>query len=305
MEPWRFVHVTDIHIGSPRSYRYAPAWNENWETAQSRIIDLKPDLMLVGGDVARDGNIHKFELQAVKAKLDSLPFPCHVIPGNMDTGNKFTPVSGSRPGRNDVSLNVCAEDIRHFASVFGPGWWSFVHKGVRFSGICDVLLGSGLPQEDELCDWLEQQKELPKEKHHVWLMHYTPFIDSMNEPNFNIQSPEQYLDWYFGMDEPYRSWLIGIFKATGADIVISGHVHCSRTRFQEGIRFDIGPSTAFSQWHTRWDDGDPRLGFLKYDVSDAGISCSLVPLEKTSDAKGYGPGGHPNPDQRDYSIAWE
>ena len=49
MQSWRFVHATDIHVGSPRSFRYQPAWNENWQTARQQIIELEPDLLLVGG----------------------------------------------------------------------------------------------------------------------------------------------------------------------------------------------------------------------------------------------------------------
>ncbi|MBM4086501.1 MAG: hypothetical protein FJ272_17095, partial [Planctomycetes bacterium] len=83
MSPWSFVHATDIHVGSPRSFRFQPAFNENWQTAREQIVALKPDLLLVGGDVARDGNVHRLELEAVKADFDRLPFPVHVVPGNM------------------------------------------------------------------------------------------------------------------------------------------------------------------------------------------------------------------------------
>ena len=96
-----------------------------------------------------------------------------------------------------------------------------------------------------------------------------------------------------------------LFKATGADIVICGHVHCHKVTYAEGIRFEIAPATSFGQWHDRWPDGNDSLGFLRYDVSDAGIECSFVPLKKTYNLEGYGPGAHPAPHARDYSIAWE
>ena len=38
----------------------------------------------------------------------------------------------------------------------------------------------------------------------------------------------------------------------------------------QGIRFEIAPAPSFAQWADRWSDGDPRLGFLRYDVSDDG-----------------------------------
>ena len=103
-----------------------------------------------------------------------------------------------------------------------------------------------------------------------------------------------------------------VFMATGTDLVLSGHVHCRKTHFAEGIRFDIGPSTAFGQWGDRWEDGDDTLGFLRYEVglrpqvSDSGLEYGFVPLAEVSERRdGYGPGGHPLPHLRDYSIAWE
>lgn len=305
MSPWTFVHAADIQVGSPRSFRFAPAWNENWQTARERIVRINPDLLLVGGDLTRDGNIHRYELENIKADLDSLPFPCHVIPGNMDTGNKHTRVTGAMQGRDDVSLNITSAQVAQFSSVFGPLWWSFVHRGVRFSGFCDMLVNSGLPEEAEMWAWMDSLSRLPRAKHHVWIMHYALFVDDPREPNFDITDDGQYLDWYFGVDEPGRIRLMDVFKATGADIVISGHIHCRRTRLVEGIRFDYAPATCFHQWGDKWEDGDPTLGFLKYDVTDAGINCTFVPLERLSTAKGYGPGGHPLPETMDYSLAWE
>jgi hypothetical protein len=38
---------------------------------------------------------------------------------------------------------------------------------------------------------------------------------------------------------------------------------------------------------------------------DAGIAGTFVPLVRESTAEGYGPGGHPLPEHRDYAIAWE
>ncbi len=305
MASWSFVHVTDIHVGSPRSFRFEPAWNENWQTARQQIVEVAPDLLLVGGDLTRDGNLHRFELEAVKADLDALPFPVHVVPGNMDTGNKHTDYAGPSPDRDDIGLNLRSGQLERFSSVFGPLWWSFVHKDVRFSGFCDMVAGSRLPAEKDFWAWFEAQRDPPRAKHHVWMMHSALFIDDVAEPNFDVTDPERYHDWYFGIDEPVRSRLMDGFKATGATLVLSGHVHCRKTHHAKGVRFDIGPSTAFAQWAGRWPDGDPTLGFVRYDVTDGRIDGTFVPLARTSDAEGYGPGGHPLPNLRDYSIAWE
>ncbi len=306
MEPWTFVHVTDIQPGSPKSYRYNPSWIRNWYEAKKQILKIVPDLLLVGGDLTRDGSIHRYELEEMKADLDGLPFPVYVVPGNMDTGNKHTRKNGRHRGPNqctDLELNVTSAQLEQFASVFGNLWWSVDHKNVRFSGFADMVVNSGLPEEKEFWEWAEAQKSRPHASHHVWIMHYALFADAPDEPNGDIG--KQYSDWYFCIDQPGRKRLLELFKATSADVVISGHVHCHKVTYAEGIRFEIAPATSFGQWANRWVDGDASLGFLKYDVSDAGIECTFVPLEKTYCLEGYGPGGHPAPHARDYSIAWE
>ena len=54
------------------------------------------------------------------------------------------------------------------------------------------------------------------------------------------------------------------------------------------------------------DDGDPTLGFYRFDVTDAGITHTFIPLARESQSTaGYGPGAHPKPGERDYSLAWE
>jgi 3',5'-cyclic AMP phosphodiesterase CpdA len=303
MKPWSFLHVTDIHVGSPRSFRYAPAWNENWQTARQQMIDINPDLLLVGGDVARDGLIHKFELESIKQDMQELPFPHFVIPGNMDIGNKKTEIKG--PNRDDISLNVKMEAIKQFEDVYGALWWSFEHRDVRFSGFCDLLINSGLPLERDLWTWLDEQTALPPVQHHVWLMHYALFVDSPEEPNFNISSKDTYNDWYFGIDDPGRSQLYEVFKKTHTDIVLSGHIHCRKAHQIDGIRFYKGPATSFPQWPDRWPDGDSTLGFQRFDVTENGIDYTFVPLTQISQKTGYGPGGHPPPEERDYGLAWE
>ena len=294
--------------GSPRSYRYNPSWTENWRQARGQIAAIQPDLVLVGGDLTRDGSVHRYELEQAKADLDALRHPAYVVPGNMDTGNKQTDAIGRhrRPDQcTDRELNVTSAQLQQFASVFGPLWWTTVHKDVRFSGLPDVAINSGLPEERQFWAWAEQLTAQPRAGHHVWIMHYALFVHEPDEPNWNIEDPNQYFDWYFSIDQPGRGRLLDLFEATGTDLVISGHIHCHKVSHAQGIRFEIAPATSAGQWADRWPDGDASLGFLRYDVTDSGIDSTFVPLAKTYNLPGYGPGGHPAPHARDYGLAWE
>lgn len=307
MKPWSFVFVADIQVGSPRSFRYAPAWVENWRTAREQIIALNPEVVLVGGDLTRDAwlDAHFYELEAIKADLDGLPMPYCVTPGNMDVGNKHAERQGAFDNRDDVANNMSSERLQRFCSLFGPHCWSFVHKNVRFSAFTSMLAGSGLPEEAAFWAWMEAQRDAPCAEHHVWMSHYPLFIEGPDEPNWDMTKREEYHAWYFGMNEPHRSRILDILRETGAELYLSGHVHCRKRYEVDGIVFDLGPATCFSQWADRWEDGDPALGFMRYEVAEDGIHGAFVPLREVSNAQGYGPGGHPKPEDRDYSIAWE
>lgn len=308
MSSWTFLHVTDIHIGSPRSFRFRPAYNDNWATAKKQILACEPELILVGGDQTRDGMDHRYELEAAKAELDSLQVPYHVIPGNMDIGSKWTEVSGRR-GRNqmgDAEFRIRPESLREYLEVFGPSEWSFVHKDVRFSAADTILAGSGFPDEQAMWNWMEAQKEAPRSKRHVWMFHYPLFVDRPDEPNWDITDPDQYHCWYFSTDNPHRKRILDVCKGTGCDMILTGHIHNQVLREFEGIRFYYGASTnGLGQFGDHWPDSNIHPGFYKFTVTGDRIVGETIGLENVSTRKGYGQGGHIKPEFRDYSLAWE
>lgn len=297
---WRFAHVTDIHLGSPESYRFNPAFGENWATAARQIRALAPDLLLVGGDITRDGNHNAFEFDSSRAALDALDLPWHCVPGNMDTGNKHTDRQGAFEDRDDVACNVTQAQLETYREHIGPLTWSFVHRGVRFSGCYEIVAGTALPAAAELDRWLATLATLPRTRWHVMLNHYPLFTDTPNDPPRDITAHESYLDWYFAPEPGPRRELIDAYRRAGVTHVLSGHIHCRRPPLTfDGITYCFGASTAFAQWSDRWPDGDTRLGFQTFTVTPDGIDYAFEPLAQVSTRKdGWGPGGHPKPEAR-------
>ena len=107
---WSFVHVSDLHVGSPRSYRFQPAWNENWQTARQQIQEIAPELVLIGGDLTRDGATHTGELNLVLEDLAQLGPECLIIPGNHEVGNKWCLERAS--GRTCGARESIGSDLR-------------------------------------------------------------------------------------------------------------------------------------------------------------------------------------------------
>lgn len=295
------MHVSDIHIGSPRSYRFAASYNENWQTARVQIVDIDPDLLVIGGDLTRDGFIHDFEMWQAKTDLDALPFPYHAIPGNVEGGDKFVTVQGGHDRIDDIAERVSFDRLWRFASWFGPFPWSFVHKNVRFSGFFAAVSGSGLPQESEMWQWLEGLAGQERPRFHVMTTHFPLFLDRIDEPNYDHHDSEQFNKWYANVDQPHRSRILEAFKAAGVDVVLSGHLHNHRIDIVDGITFIKAPATNKPQWRDYWKDSRPEVGFMRFDVTEQELNHTFVPLRRVSTAPSRGPAGHPRPEQRDYS----
>lgn len=308
MRDWSFLHIADLQPGSPRSYRFNPRFAENADMAYRQLGAIEDvDLLLVGGDLTRDGAIHGFECEEAKTRLGALPYPFYAIPGNMDTCNKHASTPGVT-GRDDQRLNVTAEQLDHFASFFGEVPWSFVHKNVRFSGFYAAVAGSGLPHEATMWRWLEDElPSLESAEHHVMMMHYSLFIHELDEPTWDITDQDEYRKWYFSIDQPHRARIFDAFKRSNVNVVLSGHIHCRcPPQVVEGIRFLRCAGIAMPQARDLWSEGDPTLGYYRFDVSETGIAETFIPLAHESTAEGkYGPGGHPHSEQRDYSQALE
>lgn len=306
MTPWTFLHACDSHLGTPRSYRFRPAINQRWTAITRQMSQIDAQFLLHGGDLTRDGESHELEYQIARDDLDALPFPTFVIPGNMDVGNKPTTQRGSLRYWDDSQIVMTGGRMELFASWFGPIHWSFLFRGVRFTGFFAAVAGSGLPQEQHLWRMLEKLPQLPRGSHHVAVMHYWPFMEELNEPAWDLTQDSEYDNWYFSIDPPHRQRLWSLLKAAQVDTLFCGHVHTGRPmQLVDGIRlYRSPPGGNTAQLSERWPDAETRFGFHRCDVTDDGIEVTFVPGDDQCDEFGtFGPWGHPAIEDRDYSAA--
>lgn len=305
---WTFLHANDSHMGTPRSYRFRPAVNQRWAAIRQQMSQIDAAFLLHGGDLTRDGELHEFEYQQAREDLDTLPFPTFVIPGNMDVGNKHTSRAGTKRPWDDTRLNMRAERLDLFARYFGPIHWTFVFRSVRFTGFFAAVAGTGFPQEDQLWRMLERLPESPATRHHVAMMHYWPFIEQPDEAAWDITQADEYDNWYFSIDPPHRGRLLELLKAAKVDILFCGHVHTGRpAQTIDGLRIIRTPAAGnTSQLADRWPDAETRAGFHRCDVTPTEIAVTFIPgADQCDEFDTFGPWGHPEPSERDYSVARE
>jgi 3',5'-cyclic AMP phosphodiesterase CpdA len=312
---WTFLHVNDNHMGTPRSYRFRPAINRRWEAIRRQMTTINAEFLLHGGDLTRDGESHEFEYRQAREDLETLPFPTFAIPGNMDVGNKHAHHNGFKRkwaeqglDWNDLDLNMTEQRLQLFASYFGPIHWTFVYRDVRFTGFYAAVAGSDLPHEERLWRLLERLPTLSPTQHHVAMMHYWPFIERPDEPDWDMTNGDEYDNWYFSIGPPHRQRLWKMLQDAGVDILFCGHVHTGRpVQLVDGIRlYRTQAAGNTSQLAERWPDADTRFGFHRCDVRETGIEVTFVPGDdQCGEFDSFGPMGHPAIKERDYSIARE
>ena len=155
---------------------------------------------------------------------------------------------------------------------------------------------------------LERLPSLPAARHHVAMMHYWPFMESLDEPDWDLTKGDEYDNWYFSISPPHRHRLWTALQAANVNLLFCGHVHTGRpVQVVDGIRIYRTPAAGnTAQLTDRWDDCDTRFGFQKCTVTPHAIDVEFVVGADQCEEYGvFGPLGHPPVTERDYSVARE
>jgi outer membrane protein assembly factor BamB/predicted MPP superfamily phosphohydrolase len=150
IKSFRFIHISDTHIGSPNG----AAEDDLRRTVQdiNQLNDVA--FVIITGDITELGT----DAQLAKAKqiLDSLKVKYFIIPGNHDTG-------WSESGGD------------HYTSTFGYDKFQFDHNGVRFIGCASgpyVRMSDGHVPRNAIV-WLDSLlSKTPKTQPIIFCNHY-------------------------------------------------------------------------------------------------------------------------------------
>ena len=140
VKPFRFVQISDSHIGFKKPANPDPLGTLRETIAKIRALPIQPDFVLHTGDITHLATAQQFD--TAQAALSELGLPIHFIPGEHDI------VDGADP-------RLYLE--RFGASTKGEGCYSFDTKGVHFIGLVSVVHlgehGQGALGRDQLA-WL-------------------------------------------------------------------------------------------------------------------------------------------------------
>ncbi len=211
---FRYAIITDTHL-RPEGGDTSSPWRVNllandrarWVVDRINLAD--PDFVVHMGDIVHPlphlptyGSAAEDALEIFRRFKAS--FYC--IPGNHDVGDKRNPTMPAYTV-DDLGLSV-------YKRWFGPTYRSFDHGGIHFVMINAQALNSGLAQESEQSRWLEADLEASRGRRIHMFSHYPPYVLEPGEPSN-----------YDNLDEPARSWLLGLLERHEVEALFAGHVH--------------------------------------------------------------------------------
>ncbi len=200
--------------------------------------------------------------QSIAAELQD---PLYLVAGNHCLGDK--------PGGWVPVPRVSLASLRQYVAIHGRPHYSFDHGPCHFVILSSLLINSGLAAEAEQRRWVESDLAVAgKADQRTWvMMHYPAYVGA----------PEE-LGSYDNLDEPGRSWLLGLFEEHDVEAVFSGHVHNYFYNRYAGTDLYTVPATGFVRHDygelfgvaPEDDEGgrnDPaKLGYCLIDVHEKG-----------------------------------
>ena len=199
-KPWFFIQLTDTQFGMFEDNKGFAKETELYEKAVAGINRLKPDFVVITGDLVNDQNnrsqVAEFKRITAGIRKD---IPVFFVPGNHDIGQS--------PTQKEIDI---------FISDYGSDRFSFTHKNGFFIGLNSCLIKSNTPVlEDIQLTWLKNELSKGKDSDHIILFtHYPFFIKTFDEP-----------ESYSNIGVETRSKYLKIFKENVVNAVFAGHLH--------------------------------------------------------------------------------
>ncbi len=265
-----FAVVADTHVNQEENKASSDFAVNGLANARNRhviheINKAAPAFVLHLGDIVHPTPRHPHyavaagAFQALAAKLKS---PLYLTPGNHDVGDK--------PGDWLPVPSVSDEFLALYERHFGAHYYSFDSNGCHFTVIDAQIINSGLACEETQRAWLEQDLMANAGRRTFLCTHYPPYLFDPAEEGH-----------YDNIDEPGRSWLLGLLQRGNVEALFAGHVHNFWYHLHGDTDMYLLPSTAFVRLDyselyriepgpERGRNDAPKLGFMLVDVHENG-----------------------------------
>jgi serine/threonine-protein phosphatase CPPED1 len=206
-----FIQMTDPQFGMHEENKGFDKETELYMKAVEEINRLKPDFVVITGDLVHDPDDESQigQFKNLTGKIDP-GIPVYMIPGN-----------------HDVGLVPDKESLKKYERNYGDDKFAFSHKGSLFIGMNTSLIKADLEKpEKRQFKWLKKQLKKGNSSSHILVFgHYPFFIKSFDET-----------ENYSNIQLNHRVKYLSLFKEHEVDAIFSGHLHNNAQAEYEGIQ---------------------------------------------------------------------
>ncbi|WP_415856727.1 metallophosphoesterase family protein [Sinomonas sp. G460-2] len=263
MNTLKIAQISDTHLG---------ASVESTTAATRKVIDyidtvLRPDFVVHTGDVQVIDPDSAADRNHAHGLLSGLRTPYRVLPGNHDIGE---PAEHAWQGQV-----VTSERVEAFTNVFGPAQWRVDVGEVTLLGLNSELFGSGIDEEAQQWEWIEETVAGIGSERPVLLFQHKPIWTVVENSDHNLDIRES------------GALLLEHLERVNLKSVGTGHLHCFRTKQRGGALEVWAPSTAFMAGAGDLGLGDPvtqQLGIVEYTIEGGNVRAELLRVPGVDDA---------------------
>ena len=233
-----FAIIADTHITDEEGLAIVGGHQTGEKVASmycdliERVNSMAPAFVVHLGDITHPTPIspdYGETALAFHKASEILSMPYYIVPGNHDIGEKIFPLL---PDLDD-QITITKRNIGLYEQHFGQQRFSFQHQDCLFMVINSMLINSGLEEEREQWDWLEQTLQDHAGNRTFIFSHYPLYLSAADEPAH-----------YDNVDEPGRSRMLDLLRRFNVEGFYAGHVHNFFYNHLDGMHQFVLPSTS-------------------------------------------------------------
>lgn len=248
-KPFHFAHLTDMHVRRKRrgddGYRAC--------IASVNALDPAPDFVIMGGDLAFDGNYtakeeYMDQVELFKAISDGLTMPYYCTLGNHD---------GLGWGaRRKVAIDDPDIGPAHIMKRVGmpARYYSFDHEGWHFvilDSMFEITTDKGPTYEarigDEQLNWLRHDLGKAAGRPTIVVTHIAAFCN-VGQINGDPEAKAMIGDMVLRDNKALRE----ILERHGVKAVLQGHSHMTEDFIFNGVAYLTSPAVSACWWSGTW-----------------------------------------------------
>ncbi len=269
-------HLVDPGMYSTKGDSVTPEivreWSDRGDWALALAKATEPALVFHVGDLAQEYPGSQFfdtGRRAAVTQFDESGLAVNFAAGNMDIGDKpdpTVPAGWVEPGY-----------LKRWDEDFGKSFYSRTVGDSHFIVLNSQIMNTTLPEAIEQREWVEADLAAHASHRIFMFLHLPPYLVDENEPG---------LGSYDVLDNPDRSWLLGLCRRYDVEALFSGHTHFQVFNQAGHTHLYTLPSTTttrpgfYEAFNVRppergWTD-TAKLGFFLVRLTTRGTSVHLI-----------------------------